>query len=243
MNPINVAEGLKELDALAEAEYESGFADAIAVSDRALKMRRIARLSGIGLKRSFAKPHPLTGLSVTGAAQEWNFDESLLTKDENGALRLDSLKGDPTYELELRIYNELQRQGDARFNTRDFGRFLLNNQHESTWFFAALCAAQPYLCGDQKGSENTSQREERQRFWESVKAAADALAKKGLDKALEPVVIGLINLIPFLTGHSPTMFVTGFSAFLVHYAKAGYCSAKFQNEIYITLRLNDYESK
>jgi hypothetical protein len=152
------------------------------------------------------------------------------------------LKGDPSYELELRIYEELKRQGVAEFEAPDFGTFIRMNHSESNWFLAALRAAQPYLCGSPESSEKTSQKEERQRLG-VPEVAADEIAKKGLEKALEPVVIGLCSLVPFLAGRTPTVVTTGFSIFLVHYAKAKYCSAEIQSEIINTLKWRNWENK
>ena len=84
------------------------------------------------------------------------------------------------------------------------------NHSESNWFLAALLAAQPYLCGSPESAEKISQKKERQRFWASLRVAADEIAKKGLEKALEPVVIGLCALVPFLAGQTPTVVTTGF---------------------------------
>jgi hypothetical protein len=109
----------------------------------------------------------------------------------------------------------------------------------------ALRAAQPYLCGTAKGaSKEPAAEKKRQKFWEVAKDAADDLIIDGLKKAVEPVCVALIKLVPFLS-FAPTAFTFGFSVVAVHYAKKGYCNLKIQEEIIQTLKLrsNTWENR
>src|ERR1022692_1855314 len=149
------------------------------------------------------------------------------------------LKGNLAYETELRIYNELQCQGDP-FGAMSFASFLQNNHSESNWFLSLLRAAQPYLCdrSELRSAESPSS-EKRSHLWEVVRVAADDLATRTAEAAIEPVAVAVCSLIPFMAGAPPAV-AAGLAIFLVHYAKKGYCGAKVQQEIVQTLAWRDW---
>src|SRR5271165_6184662 len=122
--PVDIDAGLTRLDEIAREEYGTDFATAITTSDELLTIRRMARLAGIELKYPFATAEPIAEGSQTGACQQWLFKNELIIPDVSGALPLDQLKGNPSYELELRIYDELQRQGDPGIAGVPFALFL-----------------------------------------------------------------------------------------------------------------------
>jgi hypothetical protein len=240
MDTLDVTAGLKKLDRLANEEYGTDLAKAIAVPDERLGVRRLARLTGIELKHPFAIPRKMEGPSETGARREWLFDQALLIPDASGTPPLDRLKGDPAHDAEFGIYDELQSQRDPEVVGLDFGTFLQYNHSESNWFLALLRAAQPYLC---EGSElkplKTPSPEARERLWEIVRVAADDLATRAVAASIEPVAVALASFVPFLAGAPPAV-AAGLSLFLVHYAKKGYCKAQIQQEIIQTLAWRDW---
>jgi hypothetical protein len=243
MTSINVAEGLRRLDEIAQAEYGTTFAEAVSTPDDKLTIRRIARLTGIELKRPFSKSQPLHGPSETGAKQQWMFQADLLGPAGFKATKIDSLKGDPSYELELRIYAELEHQGFLRRDVNPFGMFLQNNHSESNWFLMLLRAAQPYLCDGAKGKPSTPPDSAmRKKFWELARVARDGVVDAGLTKSLESAGVTLTSLVPFMAG-APVAVTTGLSWFLIHYAKKGYCNANIETEIIQTLGLIRYENR
>jgi hypothetical protein len=239
VNTVEVEVGLKTLDRLAQEEYETDFARAMAIPDEHMSVRRLARLTGIELKRPFAVPHELAGPSETGARREWLLKQDLTAPDGSGNLSIDSLKRNLAYETELRIYNELQCQGDP-FGAMSFASFLQNNHSESNWFLSLLRAAQPYLCdrSELRSAESPSS-EKRSHLWEVVRVAADDLATRTAEAAIEPVAVAVCSLIPFMAGAPPAV-AAGLAIFLVHYAKKGYCGAKVQQEIVQTLAWRDW---
>jgi hypothetical protein len=239
LDSVDVTTGLKRLDQIAEEEYGNDLAKSIAVADEHMSVRRLARITGIELKRPFATPRKIEGLSETGASQEWIFNDELLIPDAAGTLPLVRLKGNPAYEAQLLVYEELQRQHDLQVEPLDFGTFLLQAHSESNWFLCLLRAAQPYLCEEPREKlVSPPSPERRKRLWEVVSVAADDLATRAVEASIEPVVAAVCSLIPFLAGAPPAV-AAGFSLFLVHYAKKGYCKAKIQQEIIQTLSWRD----
>ena len=236
---IDIVAGLKRLDELAREEYGTDFAGATNIRSEEKRVRRIARLSGIELKFPFATAHNLTGPSETGAHREWNFKQELLIPDASGKLPLDKLKGNPSYDLEKVIYEELRSRSDDPARNISFGSFLADCHSESNWFLALLRAAQPYLCGEshQLPVEESAKRRQ---FWELLAAAGEDLTKKGVEVAAE----SLCALVPWLAG-APAAVAAGLTIFLFHYVKKGYCKAKIQKEIIETLkwRNNEWEKK
>ena len=239
MDSVDITAGLKRLDQIAEEEYGNDLAKSIAVADEQMSVRRLARIIGIELKSPFATPRKIEGPSETGASQEWMFNQELLVPDAAGTLPLVRLKGNPAYETQLQVHQELIRRHDPQFGSLDFGSFLRQAHSESNWFLCMLRAAQPYLCEEsQEKSVSPPSPERRKRLWEVVRVAADDLAKRAVEASIEPVVAAVCSLIPFLAGAPPAV-AAGFSLFLVHYAKKGYCKAKIQKEIIQTLAWRD----
>jgi hypothetical protein len=239
MDSLDITSGLKRLDQIAKEEYGNDLAKSIAVADEQMSVRRLARITGIELKRPFATPRKIEGQSETGASQEWTFNEELLIPDADGTLPLVRLKGNPAYETQLQVYEELQRQHGLQVEPLDFGTFLQQAHSESNWFLSMLRAAQPYLCEESREkSESPPLLERQKRLWEVVSVAADDLTTRAVEASIEPVAAALCSLIPFLAG-APAAVSAGFSLFLVHYAKKGYCKAKIQEEIIQTLSWRD----
>ncbi len=225
---MDAKRGLQRLDEIALEEYKQSLADSLAVDDEKLSVRRLARLTGIELKRPFANSREISGWSETGASREWIFDVSLLLPNAAGSLPLDGLKGNRSYRVQFQVYQELRALRDP-IAARDFGNFLRDTHSESNWFLSLLRAAQPYLC-DKSPKQKA--------LWDAVSTAAEDLATRAVDISIGPVIAAVCSLIPFLAG-APAAVVAGFSLFLIHYAKKGYCKAEIQAEVVQTLGLRD----
>jgi hypothetical protein len=186
MDPLDVTSGLKRLDQIAEEEYGNDLVKSIAVADEQMSVRRLARITGIELKRPFATPRKIEGASETGASQEWTFNDELLIPDAAGTLPLVRLKGNPAYETQLQVYEELQRQHDLQVEPLDFGTFLQQAHSESNWFLSMLRAAQPYLCDESREkSASPPLLEKQKRLWELVSVAADDLATRAVEVSID----------------------------------------------------------
>jgi len=244
MRSIDVLQGLRRLNEISQAEYGATFAVATKVTDQRLATRRMARLTGIELKHPFSKPEPLQGPSETGAKQQWLFRDELRQSSPISARALESLKGNPSYELELRVFHELQHQHVLGSPSYSFAQFLENNHNESNWFLMLLRAAQPYLCENSSAQPSaTPDAKVRKSFWDLARDAADQVVDAGMHKSLEAVGAMLVTLVPFLAG-APVAVTTGLSFFLIHFAKKGYCSATIETEIIQTLGFSgDYEKR
>jgi hypothetical protein len=244
MDSVAVREGLRRLDSISQAEYGTTFAVSTNVSDEKLAIRRMARLTGIELKRPFSKPEPIQGWSETGARQQWLFREELRDYSPGSATALTSLKGDQSYELELRIFHELELQHFAGIQGYTFARFLENNHNESNWFLMLLRAAQPYLCENSTATPSAKPDSAlRKTFWDLARDAAGQVLDAGMHKSLETAGATLVTLVPFLAG-APVAVTTGLTFFLVHFAKKGYCNATIETEIIQTLGYSgDYEKR
>lgn len=238
MENFDIDAATRAMDASAGVEYGSDFAEAINTPDETLSIRRIARLAGIEMKRPFAEPGPILGPSETGARQQWLLDQRFLSSSDPSDSSFDSIRGDPSYRLTVDIYEELQHQDDIDTRGMDFGSFLYHNHSESNWMLAALRAAQPYICDrpDVRVASPTSP-EKRRELWELAREAAGELLSEGMKKAVEPVCGLLCTMVPFLAV-APSAFVFGFSVFIVHFARRGFCEWQIQNEIVTALRWN-----
>jgi hypothetical protein len=229
---------LMALNESAHLEYGTDFITAIDTPDEELTLRRMARLTGIEMKRPFATPIPIIGPSETGASQQWLLNQEFVGCPDADAPAFDGIKGDRSYKLMVRIYEELQNQNDPDTMGMTFGGFLENNHSESNWLLAALRAAQPHLC--EKPGVHVSKPttpEKRRELWGLAKEAAEGLATEGVKKAVEPISAALFTTVPFFSG-APPAFVFGFSIVLVHFAKRGFCAAEIQEQILTTLRWN-----
>lgn len=249
MNKNEVRQGFQHLNQLAQEEYGTDLARAVDVREEELRVRRIARLTGIELKRPFSTPHDLQGSSKTGAKREWLFNHDLLKADSSGVIALEKLREHPSYKTELQVYEELKKLRDSgpatvNFNLADFGSFLKDSHNESNWFLAALLAVRPYLCEKSNKRSAPTTSEARDHFWECVRDAAGEVAGRGLERALEPVAIALCGMVPFLKSAHPAVAV-GMSVFLLHYARRGFCEVDIETEIVTTLkwRDNDWEKR
>ena len=244
MKTVDVTEGLRRLDSISQAEYGTTFSDATKVGDKKLAMRRMARLTGIELKRPFSKPEPIHDWSETGARQQWLFREEFRDYSPGSAAALTSLKGDQSYELELRVFHELEHQQVGGIQGYTFARFLENNHNESNWFLMLLRAAQPYLCEDVIAPPSAKPDAGlRKTFWDLARDAAGQVLDAGMHKSIETAGATLVTLVPFLDG-APVAVATGLTFFLVHFAKKGYCTAAIETEIVQTLGYSgDYEKR
>jgi hypothetical protein len=168
---------LMALNESAHLEYGTDFITAIDTPDEELTLRRMARLTGIEMKRPFATPIPIIGPSETGASQQWLLNQEFVGCPDADAPAFDGIKGDRSYKLMVRIYEELQNQNDPDTMGMTFGGFLENNHSESNWLLAALRAAQPYFC--EKPGVHVSKPttpEKRRELWGLAKEAAEGLA-------------------------------------------------------------------
>jgi len=239
MTAIDITEGLRRLDEISQAEYGTTFSVATNVPDQTLATRRMARLTGIELKRPFSEPEPIAGPSETGARQQWLFRSDLRAS----SAALASLKGDPSYELELRVFRELEHQQFFGHGST-FSQFLENNHNESNWFLMLLRAAQPYLCDNSHAKPSAKPDSKvRKAFWDLARDAADQALDAGMHMSLETVGATLVTLVPFLAG-APVAVTTGLSFFLIHFAKKGYCNTTIETQIIQTLGFSgDYEKR
>jgi hypothetical protein len=236
--PMDAAAGRTGLDQIAQKEYLTSFEKAIDVPDELLKVRRIARMAGIELKRPFADPKPISRPSVTGALQEWELKADL--RGGNPAFHL--YEKEPSYHIQLAVYETLKANPQLippNVHVETFGIFFETSHSESSWLLALLKAAQPYLC-ENTGAvvKHPTSHEQKEKFWKTVAEAAGELANKGTEKAVESVAVSLSTLVPFLSAATAPL-VFGVTFILVHYAKKQYCSTAIQEQIVQTLGLSD----
>jgi hypothetical protein len=232
MSTVDVHAAMKTLDESARLEYHTGYADAINTPDEVLKIRRIARLGGIELKRPFAQPKPISHPSETGAFQEWN-----LKNDPSGFA---TLAPAPAYQIQYAVYETLVANPQlvpSGVSVDTFHSFLVSSHAESNWFLALLKAAQPYLC-ENTGAvvKHPSSPERKEEFWKAVAKAAEDLGSKGIETAVESAAGALSTLVPFLSIASPAL-VFSVTFVIVHVAKGQYCTTEIQDQIIQTLGL------
>jgi hypothetical protein len=231
---------LKQLDALALAEYGKPFAETLNGLPRDLYIRTLARLGGIELKKDFADASEMNpAASVTHAQRQWNFkpelEREVFVGDPAEMSRFRSLEGTPSYDLQVHIYESVK---GSKPTMPQLAAFLLDAQQESLWFLYLIDAVRPSLCGH--GGENDN-------FWKLAKEAANHITVTSTEAVLayylNPLIADLHASVLWLpVAPAVATFVLAF--LIVHLSKVAFCNVKIDSELILTLRLqNNFENR
>src|SRR5258708_745265 len=198
---------------LPRAEYETTFAGALEGQSEEMFALRLARLSGIPLKRVFAKPSGPASYSRTNARRSWILMPAIQAEvqTEGPYPELESMR-----EMKVPAYRLLEevtkvRCGHDKVSPQEIAGTINEAQKESNWFTDLVKTVRPHVC--KPGGENRL-------LIESFKKAAEALVNKKVEVALtaviEPATKQLLSAVPLL--HlAPHITAVGITYFIVKY--------------------------
>lgn len=233
---------LDELDDLSRDEYGTTFAGSLEGQPEAMFVRRLARLSGIPLKRPFSEPQEADRESVTGARRYWRLAREIECEvTQSNSVSYPMLEGmrerhDPAFELVEEMTRERFHASAATL--QQVADTIVNAQAESNWFTNLILVMRRKLCKPGKKDELVI---------EGIKKAADEIANKSVEYALtaviEPLAIVIVKAFPLLA-FVPHIAVLGATFFIVKYAGHSFCNIEITPEFQLLLAGNySYESK
>ena len=224
---------LVDLDDLARAEYGCTLAEALEGQPEDMFVMRLARLSGIPLKKPFADAKDGPAHSRTNAHRYWDLKDGLREEVAryNGPYPLlESMrdKEDPAYQM-------VREMAKIRYDTANpsmpqIADTILNAQSESNWFTNLVLVVRPHICNPASD-------------W--IKEARDKVAdlakehlQAGLISVIEPLTKKLVVAVPILhfVPHGSAVLLT---YFIVRYASHTFCTTEIAPQ-FQTLLVGNY---
>lgn len=142
MNKSELKKGFEELDHLAFEEYHKSLEDLLRDKNDRRRRARLARLTGILMKRPFADPtyHGTQG-SRTGAYRRWEL------KDSQEFAKA-GLRNRESLQLLERIRKELSSKNDQAAGASTVFKFAEDARDETGFFGYFSKVLRDYICGD-----------------------------------------------------------------------------------------------